>query len=34
MNDKIDYLKYLVHKITVTLSPKIEINRYFKRIYD
>lgn len=33
MNDKIDYLKYLVHKITVTLSPKIEINRYFKKVF-
>lgn len=32
-NASVDYLKYLVHRITVGISPKLEINRYFKKIF-
>ncbi len=33
MRQKVDYLKYLIHKITVCVNPKLEINRYFKKIF-
>lgn len=29
----LNYLKYLVHRLTVGISPKLEINRCFKKIF-
>lgn len=29
----LNYLKYLVHRLTVGISPKLEINRCFKKTF-